>query len=486
MTHDLAPTRQVLDRILVASLWLQIPLVASIAWALGGPAAALGGAAASVASAVTFLWAAMPGAPATRPAIAIGAIGMVSLVLAAARGSVWQVDIHMYYFAMLAIIAAYCDWVLILAAAAAIILHHLVLDFLAPAFVFPGGADPARVALHALIVMFQSAALVWMSREVARLFGASSASRTAAERARDETRAAQAEQMRLQQDADVTRRRTLGDVASQLDTELRAAAASMTEAALGLRTRVDRTAAEAGRAQAATQELSNSATETSHDAQTSACAVEQLSASIREISRQITHTAETSRRADEQARQAGQVMQTLSAGATRIGEVVSLINQIAAQTNLLALNATIEAARAGDAGKGFAVVASEVKTLASQTANATEQIRSQIEALQSGTATAVAAISGIASTIESISSTASAVAAAAEQQHAATAQITRSVQSAAGRVNGMSRDIATVADVTSDALASHEQASRDVAKVEASAAVINSATVKLIANLRAG
>ena len=150
-------------------------------------------------------------------------------------------------------------------------------------------------------------------------------------------------------------------------------------------------------------------------------------------------------------------MQTLSSEAARIGDVVNLINEIAAQTNLLALNATIEAARAGDAGKGFAVVASEVKTLASQTAHATQQIRTQIEALQSVAAIAVSAIDGIAEKIADKNSSTTAVAAAAEQQHAATSEIARSVQSAASRVDGMSRGIATVSDVAAETRASAGQ-----------------------------
>jgi methyl-accepting chemotaxis protein len=219
--------------------------------------------------------------------------------------------------------------------------------------------------------------------------------------------------------------------------------------------------------------------------QTSAVAVEELSASIQEITRQISAAAETARQADEQTRETAQAMQSLSGEAVRIGDVVNLINEIAAQTNLLALNATIEAARAGDAGKGFAVVASEVKTLASQTAHATQQIRTQIEALQTGTARAVAAIAGVAATIGSMNSSTNAIAAAAEQQHAATAEIARSVQSAASRVDGMTRGIATVTDVAAETRASAGQVAQDVAQVEASASGLNDATVSLIAQLRA-
>ena len=485
MTHDLAPVRRILDRVLVIALWLHVLAIAGIAWQLHGAAITLAATAASLAAAVTFLWATVEGAPMTRAAIGIAAIGMVSLMLAAARGSAWQVDVHMYYFAMLAILAAYCDWVVILAAACTIAVHHLALNFIAPALLFPGGADLARVLLHAVIVVFETAALVWMALWVGRLFAAANGSLALAERARDETRAAQAEQVRLQAEAEATRRRTMADVAARLESELRTAVTALTTTAQALRARAGRMASDAERAAAETQMLSDDASLTSRDVQTSAVAVEQLSASVQEITRQIGGAAETARQANEQTGEITQVMQSLSGEAARIGDVVNLINDIAAQTNLLALNATIEAARAGDAGRGFAVVASEVKALASQTANATQQIRTQIEALQAGTATAVAAIGGIAATIGGMNSATNAIAAAAEQQHAATAEIARSVQSASHRVDRMSRGMATVTSVAADTGASADAVVQDVSQLEASASGLNDATVSLIAQLRA-
>ncbi|MEI6986762.1 MAG: globin-coupled sensor protein, partial [Rhodospirillaceae bacterium] len=129
-----------------------------------------------------------------------------------------------------------------------------------------------------------------------------------------------------------------------------------------------------------------------------AAAAEELSASITEIRRQVTHSAGIANAAQDEARRANQKVQGLAEAAKKIGQVVKLINSIASQTNLLALNATIEAARAGDAGRGFAVVANEVKNLANQTGKATEDIQSQVGAIQGETQRAVAAISEIART----------------------------------------------------------------------------------------
>jgi aerotaxis receptor len=174
-------------------------------------------------------------------------------------------------------------------------------------------------------------------------------------------------------------------------------------------------------------------------------ATQELSASVQEISRQVSHAATISRNAVEQATKTDRVVRGLSETAARIGEVVGLINQIASQTNLLALNATIEAARAGDAGKGFAVVAGEVKNLANQTAKATDEIGTQVAAIQSETRVAVEAIHAIAGTIEDINHLSASIAAAVEEQGAATAEIARSVEQAAQGTNSAAENVAVVA-----------------------------------------
>ena len=190
--------------------------------------------------------------------------------------------------------------------------------------------------------------------------------------------------------------------------------------------------------------VASASEEASTNVQTVAAAAEELSASITEISRQITQSGKIASRAVEEATHTNTVIEGMAEAAQKIGEVVKLINDIAGQTNLLALNATIEAARAGDAGKGFAVVASEVKSLATQTAKATEDIAAQINAMQSATKGAVDAIKGIGATIGEIHQTATAIAAAIEEQGAATQEITRNVQQAAVGTNEVSSNIAGV------------------------------------------
>jgi methyl-accepting chemotaxis protein len=182
-----------------------------------------------------------------------------------------------------------------------------------------------------------------------------------------------------------------------------------------------------------------------------ATATEELSSAVGEIGRQAGTSAQIASRAVEEVRTSNARVNDLSEMARKIGEVVTLIKAIAAQTNLLALNATIEAARAGEAGKGFAVVASEVKSLATQTGKATEEIASQIERMQQATEGAVSAIAGISDTIANIDGIAAAIAAAVDQQRSATADISRGVDNAAGEAEKVRAIIAEVDGVARDA-----------------------------------
>ncbi len=192
------------------------------------------------------------------------------------------------------------------------------------------------------------------------------------------------------------------------------------------------------------EEASKASSDASTSVQTVASAAEELNASIADISKQASHAAGIASRAVEQARMTDGTVQGLAQSANRIGEVVGLINSIASQTNLLALNATIEAARAGEAGKGFAVVASEVKTLASQTAKATDEISEQIADIQRVANDAIDAIKRIGGIIGEVNEVATAIAAAVQEQGAATQEISRSTQFAADGTKNVSDNITGV------------------------------------------
>ncbi|MBI0537556.1 methyl-accepting chemotaxis protein [Roseomonas sp. KE2513] len=200
----------------------------------------------------------------------------------------------------------------------------------------------------------------------------------------------------------------------------------------------------AGRSGREAAEVAEVAARASGEVGAVAAAAEEMAASITEITRRVAEAAEVAAQAVSEARATDGTVRGLSDSAARIGDVVRLIGDIAGQTNLLALNATIEAARAGEAGRGFAVVASEVKTLAAQTAKATEEISTQIQQMQAATAGAVEAIRGIGATVERTSGIATAIAAAVEEQGATTREIARSATEVAGGTDRVNHAIAGV------------------------------------------
>jgi methyl-accepting chemotaxis protein len=258
-----------------------------------------------------------------------------------------------------------------------------------------------------------------------------------AKKAADEAAAADAE-------AKIERGRRVDSITRNFESMIGEIVQTVSSASTQLEASASTLSATAERSQTLTTAVAAASEEASTNVQSVASATEELSSSVNEISRQVQESARMATDAVGQARVTNDRVSELSKAASRIGDVVELINTIAGQTNLLALNATIEAARAGEAGRGFAVVASEVKALAEQTAKATGEIGQQITGIQAATQESVTAIKEISGTIERLSEISSTIAAAVEEQGAATQEISRNVQQAAQGTQQVSANITDV------------------------------------------
>ena len=238
----------------------------------------------------------------------------------------------------------------------------------------------------------------------------------------------------------------LSKLADQLEAEVRTSVTDVMDRSGQVRDATTNMNAAAQRMSQSTTTVASASEQATVSVETIATASEELVTTVKEVAGQMKNAQATTERAVNEAKKTGEVIETLSTTADEIGEIVKLISDIAAQTNLLALNATIEAARAGEAGKGFAVVASEVKSLATQTAKATEEIRQQIQGIQEVSSESVDAITKIRERIGEVREVAGAISAAVDEQSAVTQEIARNTQEAATATQDVSASILRVSD----------------------------------------
>jgi methyl-accepting chemotaxis protein len=412
MRSHLAEHQLRLHNTFIWIFFLHVPVNAAAAGFAGNDVMTIASASTAVA-AIALITTLSGRESATRLTISVGYMVTSSILLSALSGHRWQVDLHMYYFVALAMIAFYCDWKAIAVAALAISLHHAVLDALLPELVYPGGSEPSRALLHIGIVAAEGIGLIWMAQRINRMhleLSIKSAEANASLRAA-ETSNAQALQEKLAREiADASRRRlesglqattdlvveTLagalnklaeGDVGTRvldLPSEFQKLQGDFNKASAGIEQAVERVSNKSDAIEEQTadltgvaHELRDSIGEQNARLVTALGALNEIATGVGQSAKRCMTARERISKVRDDAgaglqimRDAQAAMAGIIASSDHIASMTAQIEEIAFQTKMLALNAGVEAARAGDAGKGFAVVASEIRALA-QRATAT-------------------------------------------------------------------------------------------------------------------
>lgn len=350
---------------------------------------------------------------------------LAALLLAMASGTGWLIDLHMVFFAFLAVLAALADWRVIVAGTLVTALHHLALNFIAPALVFPDGADLMRVVFHAVIVLVEAAMLILLCRQFEALVCNLMEVRRAEaaleiERSAERERLADEQQTVLSGLSERLRKLAAGDLSSRLDApfpgEYDRARALLNQSCAELDQLVGAVAQTAAQVATGAHELREASSDLAGKTEQQTAAIESAARTAGELLHDIGGQAglwaatrstalDAKSDADRGAAEiaaAAEAITRIEASSAEIGEMIGFIDTIAFQTNLLALNAGVEAARAGEAGKGFAVVAGEVRELAQRSAQSATAIKALVATSKDEIAVGVARVQQLVTLLASL------------------------------------------------------------------------------------
>ncbi|HEY6964041.1 MAG TPA: methyl-accepting chemotaxis protein, partial [Erythrobacter sp.] len=363
--------------------------------------------------------------PATRVLFAVTYPLLAALLLALASTTGWIIDMHMVFFAFLAVLAALADWRVIVIGTVVTALHHLALNFIAPAYVFPDGADLARVVFHAVIVLIEAAVLIVLCRQFETLIRSLMDVRHAevlveAERAAEREALANQQRVVLSGLSERLRALAAGDLSTRLAEpfpgEYDQARELLNESCANLDRLVGTVAMTADQVASGAHELREASSDLAGKTERQTAAIESAARTAGDLLREIeaqanlwdaTRTTALDAKADadrgaEDITGAADAIIRIEASSAKIGEMIGFIDTIAFQTNLLALNAGVEAARAGEAGKGFAVVAGEVRELAQRSAQSATAIKELVAASKNEVAVGVERVNHMVSLLASL------------------------------------------------------------------------------------
>lgn len=492
-------------RILVAASWA-VTLFIAIAAAIFTDNKALPVLALGTAANLLPTWMVVRGRTDGTARITVSTLAAIQPALGvyALSGDGWQMDAHMYFFVALAALTILCDWRAIIVASTLIAAHHLVLQFIAPAWVFYDGSGLGRVIFHAVAVVMQAAMLIYLIHVLRGLMQRQADARLASERIAEDAEARRGAAEDAMTAAAEASRRDAEERKRQAEIERAAAAREqMHKLTLAFQDNVAGVVQAVGDAAAELDNLghalldmarrgSRESTDTANRATQASASADVLAARLHDMAASITAIAAS---ADQQARRSDDANSISAAGrdAVRIlteqshsiSEFAESIHNIAAHTNLLALNATIEAAHAGDVGRGFAVVAHEVKLLAGQAATATGDIRQLAGSVDSGAGIAQGALTEISAMVADLATAANAIRGAVETQRQTAAAIELSARDTALGVEAMAERVGEIASIASETESLSDRVAGAARSLSATARRLDDATRQFVTGIAA-